>query len=404
MSDVQTQGETRPSPAEVVPRPGTAVKQTCGGVAREQNERLRRRCARKANLLSCRCSTCDGGERVPVLLSAADAQLLNTAYDGNGGALTSGPDAHWEVGQGGAGGPASVSSWSPAQVVTPNSAWAVSPFGNANWISNAAMSGNDLYFRMRFNLASATYPATFAVDMRFFADNRVWEIYVNGVAQSTQPNGAGVLPQFPDPPTASTLGFIEGNEVRIRLDNHWRQCLNELVVHVKSPGGDAGFLAQNAIEAPAGETGCDCRCDCTPVEMPRIRPCISVAWGDTPCDCMETNDFEVLCITVCNCYSNVTFGNLSIGHVQVTDMAGNPVPALPDGTPSVQVVPSGPICFGDIGPCTERNRPTCVSRELVLYTRGAVGRQYRLTFSAICFSVCHAYQHEQCFTFKLCPD
>lgn len=404
MSDVHTEGETRSSPAEAGPRPGTATKQTCASVAREQNERLRRRCGRKANLLSCRCSTCEGGDRIPVLLSAADAQLLNTAYDGSGGALTSGADARWEVGQGGAGGPGGVGSWSPAQVVTPNGAWAVSPFGNANWISNAARSGDDLYFRMRFNLASATDPSTFAVDMRFFADNRVWEIYVNGVAQSTEPNGIGVLPQFSDPPNVETYGFQEGNEVRIRLDNHWRQCLNELVVHVKSPGGDTGFLAQNAIEAPAEEAECDCRRDCTAVEMPRIRPCISVAWGDTPCDCMETNDFEVLCITVCNCYSNVTFGNLSIGHVQVTDMAGNPVPALPDGTPSVQVVPSGPICFGDIGPCTERNRPACVSRELVLYTRGAVGRQYRLTFSAICFSVCHTYQHEQCFTFKLCQD
>ena len=138
--------------------------------------------------------------------------------------------------------------------------------------------------------------------------------------------------------------------------------------------------------------------------MPRIQPCITVAWGDTKCDCMETNDFEVLCITVCNTYNNVTFGNLSIGHVQVTEMNGSPVPTLPDGTPSVQVVPSGPICFGDIGPCVEGTRPTCVSRELVLYTRGAVGRKYKLSFGAVCFSVCHAYQHEQCFTFKLCQD
>ena len=407
MSNVDTPRDTIPEAGSAPSRVAASRKGTCSGVLREQNERLRQRCGRKANLLSCRCSTCDGGDRFPVILSAADAPLLNTAYDGSGGTLASGADPRWEVGQGDISGPASVGSWSPAQVVAaPNPAWIVSPYGNAGWIANVAdpIRGDDLYFRIRFNLASAADPATFAVEMKFYADNRVWEIYVNGVAQSTQPNAAGALPQFPDPPTVHTPGFVEGNEVTIRLDNHWRQCGNEIVVHVKSPGGPIGFLAQNAVEVSGEEAGCDCRCECTEVEFPRIQPCITVAWGDTKCDCMETNDFEVLCITVCNCYSNITFGNLSIGHVQVTDAAGNPVPALPDGTPSVQVVPSGPICFGDIGPCVDRERPTCVSRELVLYTRGAVGKRYRLTFSAICFSVCHAYQHEQCFTFKLCQD
>ena len=397
MSNVDTPRSSSPKPGVghvAVPR-----KDGCAAVLREQNERLRQRCGRKANLLSCRCSTCEGGDRFPVLLTAADAPLLNTAYDGSGGVLASGADQRWEVAQGDASGP--TGPWAPAQVVTPpNSAWVVSPFGNAGWISNVAdpREGDDLYFRIRFNLAPAADPAAFVVEMDFYADNRVQEIWVNNVAQSTEPNGAGLLPG------ASQYGYAAGHQVRIRLDNHWRQCLNEIVVHVKSPEGPIGFLAQNAVEVSGEEGGCDCRCECTEVEFPRIRPCITVSWGDTKCDCMETDDLEVLCITVCNCYSNVTFGNLSIGHVQVTDAAGNPVPALPDGTPSVQVVPSGPICFGDIGPCVDRDRPSCVSRELVLYTRGAVGKTYRLTFSAICFSVCHHYQHEQCFTFKLCQD
>jgi hypothetical protein len=403
MSDLDTPGGTR-SPdraAAAVP----ALRRDCASVAREQNDRLRRRCGRKANLLSCRCVLCEGENRFPILVSPADAPLLNTAYDGNGGALASGADPRWEVGRGDASGPASVRAWDPAQVVTaPPSSWVVSPYRNANWISNAENTGDDLYFRIRFNLGSGVDPAVFAVEMKFYADNRVWEIYVNGTAQSTQPSGAGVLPQFPDPPDVQTEGFVEGREVRIRLDNHWRPCENEIVVHVKSPGGETGLLAQNAVQVAGEASGCDCHCECTEVELPAVRPCITVSWGDTECDCMETNDFEVLCITVCNCYSNVTFGNLSIGHVQVTDMAGNAVPPLPDGTPSVQVVPTGPLCFGDIGPCVDRERPTCVSRELVLYTRGAVGRQYRLVFNGICFSVCHTYQQEQCFGFKLCQD
>lgn len=148
----------------------------------------------------------------------------------------------------------------------------------------------------------------------------------------------------------------------------------------------------------------DCRCDCTPVRWPDIKPCISVSWGDSPCDCLETDDVEVLCVAVCNCYSNVTFTNLTIGRVRVTDADGNPVPLLPDGTPSVRVIPSGPICFGDVGPCRGKNRPGCVSRELALYTRGAVGKNYRVSFEGVCFTVTHALQSDQCFTIKLCQD
>jgi hypothetical protein len=128
-----------------------------------------------------------------------------------------------------------------------------------------------------------------------------------------------------------------------------------------------------------------------------------VKWGNSKCDCLETDDVEVLCITVCNCYSNVLFEDLMIGQIIVTDANGRPVPALPDGTPSVQLIPSGPICFGDIGPCIE-GRPNCVSREIVLYTRGAIGGAYRLLFRGVCFKVCHEYQSEQCFLMKLCQD
>ena len=147
-----------------------------------------------------------------------------------------------------------------------------------------------------------------------------------------------------------------------------------------------------------------CHCECTAVELPEFVPCISIKWGDSPCDRLETNDVEVLCITVCNCYSNVTFNSLSIGHIVVTDMAGNPVPLLPDGTPSVQILPSGPICFGSIGPCKNACHPNCVSRELVLYTRGAIGKDYRLSFEGICFSIVHHVETEKCFVISLCQD
>lgn len=404
MSDMQPVAEIDQPDGEITSLPPR--RRSCSGVRQAQNDHLRDLCSKKVNRLSCRCSGCDSDDRNPVINAPSDAPLLNTAYDGNGGFLTSGPDLHWEVGMGNGSGPASVISWGPAQTVgSPDSAWVVSPFSNANWISNSINAGDDAFFRYTFNLGSATNPATFVLDMDFYADNRVWEIHVNGVPQSSLPQNAGILPQFPGiPASTETLGFVRGNQVHIRLDNSWRRCENQLIVHVKSPGGVMGFLAQNAVEVRTDETGCDCDCECSPVELPNIQPCISVSWGDTPCDCLETDDLEVLCVTVCNCHSNVTFADLSIGQILVTDMAGNPVPNLPDGTPSLQVIPSGPICFGDIGPCVDRDHPGCVSRELALRTRGAIGKSYRLTFRSICFTVCHQYQSEQCFTLKLCQD
>lgn len=390
--------------------PISTRKPTCESIAEAQNAHLARLCAKKKNTLSCRCSGCDSDDKYPVIASANDAPLLNTAYNGSGGVLTSGFDSHWEVGKGQANNappnvPPSigVTSWSPASIVPAGkkpSSWAVSPFGNADWISNSNVTGDDLYFRYTFNLSSSADPNTFAVKMNFFADNRVWEIYVNDVAQTSG------LPQFGAGvgPLVQTLGFEAGNQVSITLNNSWKQCENQIVVHVKSPGGETGFLAQNAVEVKPDEDGCDCHCECSEFKFPALKPCINVSWGDSDCDCLETDDVEILCITVCNCYSNVSFGCFSIGQILVTDMAGNPVPTLPDGTPSVQVIPSGPICFGDIPPCKDKNHPGCVSRELVLYTRGAIGKTYKLLFNGICFKVCHQFQSEQCFTMDLCQD
>lgn len=142
---------------------------------------------------------------------------------------------------------------------------------------------------------------------------------------------------------------------------------------------------------------------CKKVPQPEVKPCISVGWGDSKCDCMETDDVEVLCITVCNCYTNITFSDFTINAVLVTDGSGGPVPTLPDGTPSVEVTPLGPLCFGDIGPCKD-NKPTCISRQVVLQTRGAKGGTYQLQLIGICYEVCFHYQERECFRLELCPD
>lgn len=142
---------------------------------------------------------------------------------------------------------------------------------------------------------------------------------------------------------------------------------------------------------------------CKEAKFPDLHPCLSVAWGDSKEDCLETNDLEVLHITLCNCYSNVTFRNLGIGYVLVTDVDGNPVPALPDGTDSVEVYPVGPICFGDLGPCID-GKPGCKTRQVVLRTRGAREGGYRLVLGSICYEIAYHATETACFTFALCRD
>jgi hypothetical protein len=142
---------------------------------------------------------------------------------------------------------------------------------------------------------------------------------------------------------------------------------------------------------------------CRKFEACGLAPEMSVRWGDSACDCLESDDVEVLCITVCNRFSNLTYANFSIGQIVVTEMDGTPVPTLPDGSSSIQFIPSGAICFGDIGPCAP-GRQNCVTREVALYTRGAKGKHYRLSFDGVCFTVQHAAKTEACFVLPICQD
>jgi hypothetical protein len=138
--------------------------------------------------------------------------------------------------------------------------------------------------------------------------------------------------------------------------------------------------------------------DCHPLDIPRIAPWTSIRWGDSKCDCIEGDDTEIMYLTVCNPYSNLTLSNLTVYELVVVDANGNPVPNLPDGTPSIQLVPIGPYCFDDIAPCT------CVTREFVLRLRGAPGGPYHIQVKGICFDACFHGDTDACFTFDVCPD
>jgi WD40-like Beta Propeller Repeat len=144
-------------------------------------------------------------------------------------------------------------------------------------------------------------------------------------------------------------------------------------------------------EPPAGP-------HCEPVDIPPLEPQVYIRWGDSRCDCIEGDDTEIMHLTVCNPYKNVTLSNLVVSQLIVVDANGNPVPNLPSGDPSIELVPIGPHCFDDIAPCT------CVTREFVLWLRGAPGGTYHIEVKGICFDACFHGDADACFQFDVCKD
>lgn len=143
--------------------------------------------------------------------------------------------------------------------------------------------------------------------------------------------------------------------------------------------------AQKQFDQTAGN--CDDPTDCQMVEVPTIEPCLHLRWGDGAKDQLETEDTEVLCITVCNPYSNVALNHFTM-QLTLVKGSGNAVPTLPDGTPSVLIKPSYMICFDDIPPCDPaKPEQSCVSREVVLITRGAKVGTYSI-WIVYCFDAC----------------
>jgi hypothetical protein len=143
------------------------------------------------------------------------------------------------------------------------------------------------------------------------------------------------------------------------------------------------LCARKQFELTSG----NCKKECQTIEEPKIEPCLRLRWGDGPNDHLETDDTEILCITVCNPYSNVVLKEFNLQLI-VTDASGNPVPNQADGTPSVIIKPQFNVCFDDIPPCDpQRPNRNCVSREFVMINRGAKAGQYKV-FVVYCFEAC----------------
>jgi gliding motility-associated-like protein len=189
---------------------------------------------------------------LPAFGFAPGPTFFNSGNDGSGGTLSGGAnDFNWQVANNNINGPytdAIVMASTPASYYT-------SPWPNAKWISHN-VSGNhtnnqDYFYKIEFDLACRDIcggyyndPSTYCVNVDFFADNSVVELYVNGNPLSSQI--AGIPPANP----YSHNGFGQTGIITVSLCDNWQPGRNTIILHIASSPGFAGFLTQSTINPP----------------------------------------------------------------------------------------------------------------------------------------------------------
>ncbi|QHI37504.1 hypothetical protein IMCC3317_28830 [Kordia antarctica] len=105
---------------------------------------------------------------------------------------------------------------------------------------------------------------------------------------------------------------------------------------------------------------------CSTLDLPTLEPCFYLHWGDGPKDQMETHDDEIMYITACNPYGNLSFKGLTITSISIipTPTVGN------NGNETIQIIPDRLVRLGDLCGCS------CVSQALTLLTCGAKPQDY----------------------------
>lgn len=189
---------------------------------------------------------------VPEFGAAPDPTFFNSGTNGVGGTLSGGqPDLNWQVAANSINGtynPAIVMALTPASYYT-------SPWPDARWISHNVSGdhvGNmDYFYKFEFDLACRdlcgeyfTDPNVYCLNLDFFADNSVLEIFINGVPQS--PN----IPQIPFTNPYFHSGFTQANILSLSFCDGWLPGKNEIILQVVSVPGFAGFLVQSSINLP----------------------------------------------------------------------------------------------------------------------------------------------------------
>jgi len=204
------------------------------------------------NIYNCDSTVTLNVSMIPANGNPPPGNYFNTGNNGAGGTLPGGsPDAVWTVSSTGINGP-----YIPATVMssTPGSYYN-SPWADCDWIAHNADGSHavdqSFFYQTQFELPCAnfcgdsyTIPDIYCLNLDFFADNSVYEIYINGVPQSAT---IGNMP-VPNPYYAN--GFGAAGMVSVSLCDGWLPGTNTITVEIVSGPGNAGFLAQSSVNPP----------------------------------------------------------------------------------------------------------------------------------------------------------
>ena len=193
---------------------------------------------------------CDPGPEppeslIPVISCDTDGSIFNTAYNPLGGVLATGEvDSYWTGAVSDAGGPTASTPYAETYVVAQLAGWAASPFANAEWISilpgaNMGVGTRHVVYRYQFEFDEDVDPSQFALEIDYFADDYIVEVYVNGVAQSSY---------FTDDPeygeAHQTNSYSTGQQAALTLNEDWQDGQNTIEILTFNVGTWEGFLAQ----------------------------------------------------------------------------------------------------------------------------------------------------------------
>lgn len=120
-------------------------------------------------------------------------------------------------------------------------------------------------------------------------------------------------------------------------------------------------------------------CNSRPVgiqwEIPQPLPCFELRSDRQP---LATQGAEKIAVVASNCYSNVTFKNLTAVLSVVSKSDGTSIPNLVDGRPAVVIKPSPEIVFGDLLPLGSDRSESSVVKEIIIETNSANRGDYQL--------------------------
>lgn len=146
-------------------------------------------------------------------------------------------------------------TYNPAYIMVPSPSGYYQSLGS-QWISTSP-TGNqsqnhNYFFKIDFNLPcsnlcgnSFNNNGAYCLSLDLFADNSIYEIYVNGIPQS--PNLGGIIPAYP---LYNGMGEIANGITTVSLCNNWKAGPNTLTVEVTTSPPVVGLLIQPSSIVP----------------------------------------------------------------------------------------------------------------------------------------------------------